>query len=360
MMKKSLENVIEPPPRHPSPLPPRRSIRLGLPSKGRMEGESFDFLESCGLRVTKHHPRQYVASIRAIPEIEVWLQRSADIVHKVCYGNVDLGITGFDSLQEYGDEDNAIVILHESLGFGGCQLVMAVPDVWDDVVTMEDLARTARECADQGRPLRIATKYGRLVRAFLDRHHTSPYQLIPSEGALEAAPHMGYVDMIADLSATGTTLRENHLRPLEDGLILESQACLIGNRATLRDRPEVLAVAKQLLEFFEAHLRAANFHNIIANIHGESPEAVAQRVIAQPDLRGLQGPTISPIFLADPANHEWFAISLVVRQERLVQAVEQLRIIGASGVVVLPATYIFEEEPATYRRLVAELTGNER
>jgi ATP phosphoribosyltransferase len=343
----------------PAPGRERTSIRLGLPSKGRMEGESFAFLESCGLKVTKHHPRQYVASIRAIPEVEVWLQRSADIVHKVCYGNVDLGITGFDSVQEYVDEDHGLMVLHDSLGFGGCQLVLAVPDIWEDITSMQNLSRLAAERGAAGHPLRIATKYQRLTREFLDRHHASPYQLIAAEGAMEAGPHMGYVDMIADLTATGTTLRENHLRPLEDGTILESEACLIGNRAALKNRPEVLAVAKQLLEFFDAHLRAANFHNIIANIHGESPEAVAQQVLSQPDLRGLQGPTISPVYLSDPNNREWFAISLVVRQERLVQAVEQLRGIGASGVVVLPATYIFEDEPSTYHRLIRELKGED-
>jgi len=277
----------------------------------------------------------------------------------VCYGNVDLGITGYDSLQEYADEDHAVIVLHDSLGFGGCQLVLAVPNVWEDVISMDDLSHLAKDRAAKGHPLRIATKYKRLTQEFLERHQVLPHQLIAAEGALEAGPHMGYVDMIADLVATGITLRENHLRPLEDGTILESQACLIGNRAALKERPEVLAVAKQLLEFFDAHLRAANYHNIIANIHGESPEAVAQRVLSQPDLRGLQGPTISPIYLADPTVHEWFAISLVVRQERLVQAVEQLRGIGASGVVVLPATYIFEEEPDTYRQLVAELKGED-
>ena len=177
-------------PRRPMQDVARKSIRLGLPSKGRMEGETFDFLGSCGLKVTKHHPRQYVASIRAIPEIEVWLQRSADIVHKVCYGNVDLGITGYDSLQEYADEDHAVIVLHEALGFGGCQLVLAVPDTWEDVISMSDLSRLANDCVAKGQPLRIATKYPQLTQEFLERHQVLHYQLIAGEGALEAGPHM--------------------------------------------------------------------------------------------------------------------------------------------------------------------------
>jgi ATP phosphoribosyltransferase len=333
----------------------RRAIRLALPSKGRMEEETLAFLDGCGLQVTKLNPRQYVASMPAIPEVEIWFQRSADIVLKVRYGDVDLGITGFDSVAEYGDEGDEIIILHDVLGFGGCQLVLAVPDEWDDVASLDDLAALARGRAAEGQVLRVGTKYERLVTRFLAGHGLESCQLIRAEGALEAGPAMGYVDLIADLSASGTTLRENRLKPIEGGALLASQACLIGNRHALKTRPEALAIAKQLLEFIEAHLRAAGFHAIIANIQGESPEVVAQKVLSQPDLAGLRGPTIAPVYLRDPAVRDWYAISIIVRKQRLVQAVEQLRAIGGSGVVVSPATYIFEDEPATYRKLMAEL-----
>jgi ATP phosphoribosyltransferase len=332
-----------------------RLIRLGLPSKGRMEEETLTFLDSCGLRVVKPNPRQYVAVIPAIPELEVWLQRSPDIVRKVFYGDVDLGITGYDSVAEYGCDDGTVTVLHDELGFGACRLALAVPDEWATVNSLADLAAMARRRAGEGQTLRVGTKFERLVTAFLDSHGVVPYQVIWAEGALEAGPHMGYVDMIADLTASGVTLRENHLKQIEGGTLLVSQACLIGNRQALRQRPEVLAVAKQLLEFFEARLRAKGYHAIIANIKGDSPRAVAQRVFSQPDLAGLQGPTISPIYLRDADDHSWHAISIIVRQERLVQAVQQLRAIGGSGVVVMPATYIFEDEPTTYRQLVAAL-----
>jgi ATP phosphoribosyltransferase len=335
----------------------RHETRLALPSKGRMGTETLQFLDECGLHVTQINPRQYVAAIPAIPELEVWLQRSADIVRKVRYGDVDLGITGLDSVTEHQGDGDEIVVLHNDLGFGGCQLVLAVPDDWYDVVTVDHLATLADKRAAGGRPLRIGTKFERLVSRFLEENGVTPHQIIRGEGALEAGPHMGYVDLIADLTATGVTLRENRLKRIEGGTILTSQACLIGNRHALKSRSETLAAAKQLLEFFEAHLRAVGFHAIIANIQGESPEAVAQQVLSQPDLAGLQGPTISSVYLRDPTTRDWYAISIIVRKERLVQAVEQLRAIGGSGVVVTPATYIFEDEPATYQAL---LTGLER
>jgi ATP phosphoribosyltransferase len=335
--------------------PDRHKIRLALASKGRMETETLAFLHECGLHVTKLNSRQYVAAIPAIPELEVWLQRSADIVRKVRYGDVSLGITGFDSVTEYRGDGDEIVVLHGTLGFGGCRLVLAVPDRWDDIASIEDLAGLARKRAAEDRILRIGTKYERLVIRFLAERGVEPYQLIRSEGALEAGPQMGFVDLIADLTATGITLRENRLKLIEGGTLLTSEACLIGNRHALKTQPEVLMVAKQLLEFIEAHLRATGFHAIIANIRGESPEAVAQKVISQPDLSGLQGPTISPVYMRDTGSGDWHAISIIVRKERLVQAVGQLRAIGGSGVVVTPATYIFEDEPITYRQLLAEL-----
>ena len=340
---------------HTIKQPDRDRVRLSVASKGRMETETLAFLDDCGLLVTKLNSRQYVATIPAIPELEVWFQRSADIVRKVRYGDVSLGITGFDSVAEYGGEGDEIIVLHDTLGFGGCQLVLAVPDKWDDIASVGDLPALARKQAAEGRPLRIGTKYERLVVRFLAERGIEPYQLIRSEGALEAGPQMGFVDLIADLTATGITLRENRLKQIEGGTLLTSEACLIGNRHALKSRPGVLMVAKQLLEFIEAHLRATGFHSIIANIQGESPEAVAQRVLSQPDLSGLQGPTIAPVYMRDSDAGNWYAISIIVRKQRLVQAVGQLRAIGGSGVVVTPATYIFEDEPVTYRKLLAEL-----
>ncbi len=335
--------------------PDRHKIRLALASKGRMEEETLAFLDECGLHVTKVNPRQYVAAMPAIPELEVWFQRSADIVRKVRYGDVSLGITGYDSVAEYRGDGDEIVVLHDRLGFGTCELVVAVPDEWEGVNSVRDLAALALQRAADQAPLRIGTKYERLVTRFLADQGIDAYQLIRAEGALEAGPLMGYADLIVDLTATGVTLRENRLKPIEGGRLLYSEACLIGNRRHLKDRPEALMIAKQLLEFIEAHLRATGYHAIIANIQGESAEAVARKVLSQPELAGLQGPTISRVYLRDPDNHDWYAISIIVRKERLVQAVGQLRAIGGSGVVVTPATYIFEDEPQTYRNLLAEL-----
>lgn len=329
-------------------------IRLALPSKGRMEAETLEFLEGCGLRVDKRNPRQYTATLPALPGVLVLFQRTRDIPVSVAAGDVDLGITGYDALAETaGPDSDAIVVIHEALGYGECALVVAVPDDWDDVQTARDLARRAEQFR-----LRVATKYPQLVGRFLTDVGAESVRVVSADGALESAPTVGYADFIADITSTGTTLRENRLRPLDDGVIVTSQATLVGNRAALSDRDDVLQVARQMLEYIEAHQRARGQYMIFANMRGKSPEAVAERVFSQPDLGGLQGPTVASMITREGAG-SWWAINLVTSAEKLYAAIQQIRAIGGSGVVVTPVTYIFEELPARYQRLLAALQREE-
>ena len=320
-------------------------IRLSLPSKGRMAQAALDLLASCGLEVNKPNPRQYAARIPALPGLTVLFQRPGDIVVSVRDGSVDFGITGMDVVAERRGDDGAVLVLHDTLNFGHCHLALAVPEAWETVRTMADL--TTRALA---RPLRVATKFPHLTADFLARHDV-PFTLIHAEGTLEVAPAIGYADLIADLVSSGQTLRDNRLRPLDDGTIIYSQAVLIANRIALKTRPEVLAVARTLLEFIEAHLRAVDHVSVFANVRGVSPQAIAQRMFAQETLGGLQGPTISPVVDRD-GNPNWYAVHVVVRRAQLFQVVAELRAVGGSGVVVTPVTYIFEEEPARYRAMM--------
>ncbi len=331
----------------------RTDIRLSLPSKGYLAQATLDFLAACGLEVEKPNPRQYAARIPALPGLTVLFQRPGDIVVSVRDSSVDFGIAGMDVVAEHQGDRGTVLVLHDALNFGHCRLCLAVPEEWETVHTMADLATHARALA---RPLRVATKFPLLTAGFLNNQGV-PFTLVQAEGTLEVAPAIGYADLIADLVASGQTLRDNRLRPLDDGTIIYSQAVLIANRIALKSRPEVLAVARMLLEFIEAHLRAVDHVAVFANMRGTSPRAIAQRMFAQETLGGLQGPTISPVVVRD-GNHDWYAVHIIVRREQLFQAVTELRAIGGSGVVVAPVMYIFEEEPARYRAMMEAIQGN--
>jgi ATP phosphoribosyltransferase len=338
----------------------RTDIRLALPSKGALHKDAFDFLEACGLKIFRPNPRQYEATIPSLPQLTVMFQRPGDIVTGVRQGSIDFGITGLDILAEkaYG-RSHTILTLHDALGFGPCTLNLAIPEE-QPAHTMSDLAAWAHELGENGRSLRVATKFPKTTGAFLEQHNINPFKLITVEGTLEIAPTIGYADVISDLVSSGITLRDNHLRPIDDGLILRSQACLIANKEALQTRPDALTVARQLIEYIEAYLRAENSFLVVTNVRGDSPEDIAEKMLSQPHLRGLRGPTIAPVVARNhvPDDPNWFAVNIVVQKPDLFQAIAELRAIGGSGVVVSPCTYIFEEEPERYRAMLTALESD--
>jgi ATP phosphoribosyltransferase len=327
-----------------------QTIRLSLPSKGRLEIDALEFLAEAGLRIFKPNPRQYQAQLPALPELAVIFQRPGDIVVSVRQGTIDFGITGLDVIEEKRGENGEIMILHDSLGFGTCALTLAVPESWKQVIDIESLKKYAGSLST---PLRIATKFPVLTERFLNQHNIS-HTLIAAEGTLESAPTIGYADMISDLVSSGQTLQDNRLRPLPDGVIQRSQAVLIANRNALQTRPEVLEMARRLLEYIEAHMRAQDNLLVIANMRGESAEAITQKIFSQTNVGGLQGPTISQIGVRD-GTRNWFSVTVVVRRDHLPQAITELRGIGGSGIIVSPITYIFEEEPPRYKAMLTAL-----
>ena len=328
----------------------QQAIRLSLPSKGRLQEDTLSFLALAGLSVFKPNPRQYQAEIPALPELGVLFQRPGDIVVSVRQGSVDFGVTGIDVIEEKRGENGDILILHDALGFGSCSLALAVPESWKDVGDISSLKVFA---GTLNHPLRVATKFPVLTERFLNQHNIS-HTLIAAEGTLETAPTIGYADIISDLVSSGQTLQDNRLRALPDGIIQRSQAALIANRKALQTNPEVLEMARRLLEYIEAHLRAKDNLLVIANMRGESPEAIAKKMFNETSVAGLQGPTISPVAVRDPETN-WFSVTVVVRRDYLQSAISELRKIGGSGIIVSPVTYIFEEEPPRYTAMLAAL-----
>jgi len=326
--------------------PEKRNIRISLPSKGRLAEDCLDFLEESGLKIYKPNPRQYEATIPALPGVTVIFQRATDIVASVQDGSIDFGITGYDVVAESLGEDQDFVIIHDALGFGNCSLNLAIPEGWENVSSVASLVEYANQL---NRPLRIATKYKNLVTKFFDPTNLD-LQLVSSEGTVEIAPAIGYADMICDVVSSGLTLSDNRLRMIEGGRILESQAVLIGNKQTLLSDPEALKTARILIEFFEAHLIGKDKLAVFANMRGENPQAIAQRIFDSTTIQGLQGPTISQVIVKN-ADQNWFAVNIIVSKTEMYKAISELRAIGGSGVIVIPVSYVFDEEPPRYRKL---------
>ncbi len=322
-------------------------VTLALPSKGAIAEPTTSFLSECGLRVDKPNPRQYTGSMPALPCVDVLFQRVTDVAYKVSDGTAQLGVTGLDVVREHPHDD--LVVIHDDLGYGACKLLVAVPEAWVDVERMIDLTEVALDFREYKRcNLRVATTYPNLTRQFLHEQGIHHFTLVNAEGAIEAAPTIGYADIIVDLMQTGTTLRENHLKALPDGVIVESQAALIGNRTALRENPAVLDSARVMLEYIDAALQGHGFSQVTVNIRGESVEDVARRIAANSLTRGLQGPTIAPIH---GTESHWHTVTIIISDKNLLRAVEYLRELGGTQCIVVPVRSIFFEESPTFARL---------
>ncbi len=345
-------------------------LRFGIASKGSFYDNTLQYLEACGLKVSRPNPRQYTARIRRLPQAEITLHRPADIVQKIASGDLDIGITGLDYVREFAGDDPNMIVVEPNLGFSRADLIIAAPDAWVDIQHWNDIADLAADFASSGRQLRIATKYPNLVRSFCYANGVNVFTVVDSQGATEAAPSLGYADIIADITETGTTLRENRMKIIAGTTILRSQACLIAGRHSLRQNQSKLEPLQTVLELIEARRKAQGFAQVIANVPGRSAAEVAERVSQSPDLRGLHGPTVGPVF---PANERtngmqmgdisdepsagtpsmtWFAVSLIVVADSVLDGVAYLRSIGSTGIVVLPIQYAFSEYSDSYRQLL--------
>ncbi len=335
------------------------NLIIALPSKGQLGDAADRFLGRAGLQIYKPNRRQYTATIPSLPQSEVVYQRPRDILSKVSEGRADIGITGLDIVVEHAEYSTDVMVI-DRLGFGKCELLLAVPDSWIDVTSIADLADLSLRNQERGAQLRIATKYSSLTKSFLYRQGISHFLLVYADGALEAAPRMGYADMIADLSETGTTLRENHLRPLGGGSILAAEAVLIGNRHSLRASAAKLETLRELIELIEAHRRARQFVSLRANISGESVADVQQRILANPALSGSKGPGVVAVASPPGSQQNWFETNLLVRSNLIHKTMQHLRALGGTDIIVTRPDYVFDKKSATFDEFERSLHSDSR
>jgi ATP phosphoribosyltransferase len=216
------------------------SLKLGVPSKGRLKEDTFDWFAQRGvtLRMTGTD-REYAGAVEGVDGVELVLLSAGEIPKELAAGRIHLGVTGLDMVRErIAQADQKVTALAE-MGFGYANLILAVPMCWRDVETIEDLDAVAAAFRKaHGHRLRIATKYHRLVRDYLRTVGVADYQLIDSQGATEGTIKNLTAEAIADITTTGSTLEANHLKVLKEDPILKSQATLFRSRTARWADPE--------------------------------------------------------------------------------------------------------------------------
>jgi len=215
-------------------------LKLGIPSKGRMMSQTFRWFMNRGIYMRRlGDERTYSAHIDGIDEVSLVMLSAGEIPRELAAGRLHFGVTGTDLVYEKLPCRESHVESVIELGFGRASLVLAVPDFWIDVDTLDDLDDVAADFrARSGMRLRIATGYPLLVREFLNKAGVADYALVDSQGATEGTIKNEVAEVIADITSTGETLRANSLRILSDGLILDSQATLWRSCVAHFDRGE--------------------------------------------------------------------------------------------------------------------------
>jgi ATP phosphoribosyltransferase len=225
---------------------------LALPSKGRLKEKTEALLARAGLPL-EAGGRNYRGRITGADDIEVAFLSASEIARELAAGAVHLGVTGRDLLEETVAGADKKIALVAPLGFGRADVVVAVPELWIDVWTMADLDDVAAGFrARHGRRLRIATKYWNLTQRFFAAHGIALYRVVESIGATEGAPAAGAADIVVDITETGATLAANHLKVLDDGVILRSEANLAASLGAPWSEAARAGAARLLKSLFDA------------------------------------------------------------------------------------------------------------
>ena len=326
------------------------NLRIAVPSEGALYDSSISFMKSAGLGINRPNARSYEATISVIPNVIVHFQRSGDIPLKIEEASADIGIVGYDRYLETKKYSGNSSVIINNLGFGHAQLVLGLPDTWVDITDIKDLANLALEFKNKGKSIKIATKYPVLVEKHLIRNSVFHFELVQSSGALEAAPSMGYADIIADISSTGTTMRENRLKTITGGAVIKSQACVIANREMIIKDKIKLNQCKLLLERIEAYLRSNKYYTLTINMTGENPDQIASIILNESESQGLKGPTISKVYNSN--SSDLYAVTMIITKDNLIETVSLMRKIGAQTISVHKPDYLFDSESDAIKSLL--------
>ena len=311
-------------------------IQLAIPSNGALYDPTLKFLSKSGIPVFRSNPRKYSAIIPNLNGINILFQRTSDITSKVEDGSAELGIVGLDRYLELKEKNNDTSILINDLKFGGCSLLLEIPNSWIDVTSLADLTDLTIEFRNKGKILKIATKFPRLVKKYLIDNGINHFTLIRSDGTLEVAPEMGFADLIADISSSGTTMRENNLKTIKGGTILNSQAVLIGNKKILESNKSKLELSQMLINTIESHIYASESYIITANLNVNNSNKLLKKLNSFIDSSDI---TISEIY--NHSKEKLYKLEIMIIKQDLLLVIKAIKGSGGQNIKVYNPEYIF-------------------
>ena len=278
-------------------------LKIAIPNKGRLSEEVFDLLQRAGLSISKPDLR----SLYNVPhdkKYQIIFVRTQDIPNFVSDGVTDLGITGYDVVQETQAHVDHIL----DLNFGQCRMIVATKE--------ESSINDVKDVPDGAK---IATSFPGLTERFFTGLGKKVH-VIEVSGATEVAPQLGLADIIVDITSSGSTLKVNKLKII--GEILQSQAVIIG-------RPGISVIEKARMETFCRAIKSAIYAEAKKYLMANVPRSALNEI--KKFLPGLTSPTV--IGLLDQPDE--VAIHVVIEKKNIYDSIDKLKKLGATGILIM-------------------------
>lgn len=276
-------------------------LKIAIQKSGRLSEKSLELLKACGIQLSNGE-RKLKAESKNFP-IEVLFLRDDDIPQYVEQGVADIGILGENEVWEKDKE----VLTIKKLGFATCKLSLAIPK--DEVYNGLSYFNGKK----------IATSYPRILSNFCKEKNIS-VEIEEIGGSVEIAPGIGLANAIFDIVSTGSTLLMNGLKEVE--VVTSSTAVLISGKNLSAEKQQIL---DKLIFRMDAVKAAEANKYILLN----APETAVESISAI--LPGMKSPTILPL-----SEKGWVSIHSVVKEDEFWEVIDQLKVLGAQGILVVP------------------------
>lgn len=278
-------------------------LKIALPNKGRLSQKIYELLNNAGLNLDNKDERCLKLETKD-NKFQLIFVRAADIPNFLATKTADVGFTGKDIIVEKGVKLDIV----KEFSFGKCDMVVAIKEE-DNIDDVSQLPKN----------LRVATSFPKIAKEYFEKIGINA-QIQEIMGAVEITPSLGFCDCIVDITSTGTTLKSNRLKIIDT--ILSSSTVLCA-RCDLESEKQLKLRA--LIRAINSVLDAKAKKYLMVNIEKNQLEKVHEF------LPGLTSPTVIPLH----NNPDKVAIHVVVDEDKIFDAIDNLKSIGGEGILIL-------------------------
>lgn len=276
-------------------------LKIAIQKSGRLSDNSLNLLKECGIKFPNGGGKLITESTNF--PIEILFLRDDDIPQYVEQKVADIGIIGENVFVESAKQIDVV----EKLGFSACRLSLAVPKE----IEYSDLSYFNGK--------KVATSYPVILENYFQKNNIEAIIEFIS-GSVEIAPGIGLADGICDIVSSGSTLRSNGLKEVEN--VMNSQAVLVASEDLDSDKNEIL---QKLLFRIRSVQKAKENKYILLNAPNEKLDEIIKI------LPGMNSPTILPL-----AEEGWSSLHSVIGEDQFWDVIYELKNAGAEGILVVP------------------------